>query len=53
MRLFLLAFQEYDNEAETLVSGLAINPDDDDLDISKYYVSAHYIIFLCCLFFLS
>lgn len=32
---FLLSFQEFDNEAETLVSPLAINTDDDDLDLGE------------------
>ena len=28
--------QEHDNDAETLVSHLAVTIEDDDLDISKY-----------------
>ena len=28
--------REYDNEAESLVSGLSINYDDEDLDIGKF-----------------
>ena len=31
--------QEYDNDAETLVSHLAVTIEDDDLDISKYMLS--------------
>lgn len=36
--IFFLLFpiQEYDNDAETLVSSLSINYDDDELDIGKY-----------------
>ena len=35
--MFFLSFiyQEHDNEAETLVSNLAITNEDDDLDIGK------------------
>ena len=28
-------FQEYDNDAETLISSLALNYDDEDVDIGK------------------
>ena len=44
----VVLFQEYDNEAETLVSGLAINPDDDDLDISKFDVNFFFCIIHFC-----
>lgn len=30
-----LCFQEHDNEAETVISSLANNYDDDELDIGK------------------
>lgn len=32
---FYLCFQEHDNEAETVISSLANNYDDDELDIGK------------------
>ena len=39
MQVFFLTnyfdFQEYDNEAETLVSSLSINYDDEDIDIGE------------------
>ena len=28
-------YQEYDNDAETLISSLALNYDDEDVDIGK------------------
>lgn len=42
--IFCYFFQEYDNQAETLVSGLAISADDDDLDLSKFSFG---LILLC------
>jgi hypothetical protein len=30
--------QEFDNEAETLVSGLSVAHDDDEIDLSKYTI---------------
>ena len=31
-RYLLIPLQEYDNDAETLVSGLTLNPDDEDVE---------------------
>ena len=32
----MTVFQEYDNEAESLVSSLSINYDDEELDIGEF-----------------
>ena len=39
LKVVLFFSQEYDNDAETLVSHLAVTIEDDDLDISKYMFS--------------
>ena len=38
-RFVTCSFQEYDNEAESLVSSLSLNYDDEDIDIGRcvYY----------------
>ena len=37
-----MPFQEYDNPAESLVSGLSINYDDEDLDIGELVYLVYY-----------
>lgn len=43
---FYLCFQEHDNEAETVISSLANNYDDDELDIGKQTFPSEILVWM-------
>ena len=43
---FVYLIQEYDNDAECIVSSLALNYDDEDIDIGKKHGQCYILIIL-------